>query len=55
MALGVKLARPDLAVAAVGDGGFGYAINEIAFALRENIPVTVVVFNDTALVATTAS
>jgi len=50
MALGVKLARPELnVVAAVGDGGFGYATNEIAFALRENIPVTVVVFNDSAL------
>ncbi|MEQ3549743.1 thiamine pyrophosphate-binding protein [Pseudonocardia nematodicida] len=50
MALGVKLARPQSqVVVGVGDGGFGYAHNEIAFALRENIPVTVVVFNDSAL------
>ncbi|MET0451970.1 MAG: thiamine pyrophosphate-binding protein, partial [Mycobacterium sp.] len=50
MALGVKLARPEAnVVAAVGDGGFGYATNEIAFALREDIPITVVVFNDSAL------
>jgi acetolactate synthase I/II/III large subunit len=50
MALGVKLARPETnVVVGVGDGGFGYAHNEIAFALRENIPVTVVVFNDSAL------
>ncbi|GCD91113.1 acetolactate synthase, large subunit, biosynthetic type [Nocardioides sp. LS1] len=50
MALGVKLARPDSnVVVGVGDGGFGYSHNEIALALRENIPVTVVVFNDGAL------
>ncbi|WP_294569148.1 thiamine pyrophosphate-binding protein [uncultured Arthrobacter sp.] len=50
MALGVKLAVPDRnVVAAVGDGGFGYGTNEIAFALREGIALTVVVFNDGAL------
>ena len=50
MALGVKLAAPQAnVVAAVGDGGFGYATNEIAFALREKIAVTVIVFNDSAL------
>jgi len=50
MALGVKLAAPDVnVVAAVGDGGFGYATNEIAFALREKIAITVIVFNDSAL------
>lgn len=50
MALGVKLAAPESnVVAALGDGGFGYATNEIALALRENIPVTVIVFNDMAL------
>jgi acetolactate synthase-1/2/3 large subunit len=47
MALGVKMAAPHAnVVAAVGDGGFGYGTNEISFALRENVPVTVVVFND---------
>ena len=50
MALGVKLAAPDVnVVAALGDGGFAYATNEIAFALREKIAVTVIVFNDSAL------
>ena len=50
MALGVKLAAPQSnVVAALGDGGFGYATNEIAFALREKIAVTVIVFNDSAL------
>lgn len=50
MALGVKLARPEAnVVVGVGDGGFSYSYNEIALALRENIPVTVVVFNDSAL------
>lgn len=50
MALGVALARPEARViAAVGDGGFGYGTNEIEFALRERIPVTVVVFNDGVL------
>lgn len=50
MALGAKLARPESnVVVGVGDGGFGYAHNEIALALRESIPVTIVVFNDSAL------
>jgi len=50
MALGAKLARPESnVVVGVGDGGFGYSHNEIAFALREDIPVTIVVFNDSGL------
>lgn len=50
MALGAKLASPESnVVVGVGDGGFGYSYNEIALALRENIPVTVVVFNDSSL------
>jgi acetolactate synthase-1/2/3 large subunit len=50
MAIGAKLAAPDAnVVAAVGDGGFAYGANEIAMAIRERIPVTVVVFNDGVL------
>jgi acetolactate synthase-1/2/3 large subunit len=47
MGLGAKLAMPDKKVAIVtGDGGFQYTMNEIATALKEDIPVVVVVLND---------
>lgn len=47
MGIGAKLAEPDKnVVVALGDGGFQYATNEIPTALRHNLPITVVVFND---------
>lgn len=47
MGIGAKLAEPDSnVVVALGDGGFQYATNEIATALRYDLPITVVVFND---------
>ncbi len=46
-ALGVKAARPDLPVLAVtGDGGFLYQMSELASAVRHNLPVVVVVFDN---------
>jgi acetolactate synthase-1/2/3 large subunit len=47
MGIGAKLAEPDAnVVVALGDGGFQYGTNEIATALRYELPITVVVFND---------
>ena len=46
-AIGAKLAAPDRpAVAYVGDGAWGMSFGEILTCVRENIPVTVVVFNN---------
>jgi acetolactate synthase I/II/III large subunit len=46
-ALGAKLAQPSRTVVALlGDGGFAMAGFELATAVRERIPVTVIVFND---------
>jgi acetolactate synthase I/II/III large subunit len=46
-AIGAKLAAPDRPVVAViGDGGFALSGLELLTAVRENIPLTVVVFND---------
>jgi sulfoacetaldehyde acetyltransferase len=46
-ALGCKMAAPDRpAVAYVGDGAWGMSLNEVLTAVRENIPVTAVVFNN---------
>jgi tartronate-semialdehyde synthase len=43
----LKVARPDLtAVAVVGDGGFGFTIQELAMACQYNIPVIVVIVNN---------
>ncbi len=45
--IGAKLAAPDRpAVAYVGDGAWGISFNEIQTCVRENIPVTAVVFNN---------
>ena len=46
-ALGVKLARPNRKVIVpVGDGDFGMSAQEIETSVRENLPVTVIIYND---------
>jgi acetolactate synthase-1/2/3 large subunit len=50
VALGAKVARPELPVVALtGDGGFMYALPELATAVQYGINVVVVVFVDNAL------
>ena len=45
--IGAKVAAPDRpAVAYVGDGAWGMSFGEILTCVRENIPVTAVVFNN---------
>jgi acetolactate synthase-1/2/3 large subunit len=49
-ALGAKLVHPDQPVVAVcGDGGFAMTMNGLMSALEQDIPITVVVFNNNAL------
>ena len=49
-AIGAKLARPEKPVVAlIGDGGMHISAMEIVTAVREQIPLTVIVFNDGAL------
>jgi acetolactate synthase I/II/III large subunit len=49
-ALASKLAFPDRQVVAVcGDGGFAIGLNGLMTAIEENLPITVVVFNNSAL------
>ncbi len=46
-ALGAQHARPDVPVLSInGDGGFMYTANEMATAVRHNIPLVAVVFAD---------
>ena len=48
-ALGAKAARPDVPVVCIaGDGGFMFNVQELASAVRHNLAVTFVVFNDNA-------
>jgi acetolactate synthase-1/2/3 large subunit len=48
-ALGVKVAHPNKAVVCVtGDGGFLFTMPEIATAVKYNIPLVTVLFNDNA-------
>ena len=48
-ALGVKVANPDKAVISVlGDGGFMFAVQELATAVQENIAVIALVFNNSS-------
>lgn len=48
-ALGAQHARPDVPVVAIaGDGGFMFAANELATAVRHRIPLVAVVFADGA-------
>jgi tartronate-semialdehyde synthase len=46
-AIGASIARPgQTAVAVVGDGGFGFTIQELAMACQYNVPVVVVIVNN---------
>jgi sulfoacetaldehyde acetyltransferase len=46
-AMGAKVARPDRpSIAYVGDGAWGMSLAEVLTCVRENIPVTAVVFNN---------
>jgi acetolactate synthase I/II/III large subunit len=46
-ALGIKLAQPDRKVIVpIGDGDFGMNAQEIETSVRENLPVTVIIYND---------
>ncbi|HQY30495.1 MAG TPA: thiamine pyrophosphate-binding protein [Thermomicrobiales bacterium] len=48
-ALGVKVAKPDTTVISInGDGGFGFALNELATMAQHNIAAITLVFNDSA-------
>lgn len=45
--MGAKVAKPDrIAISYAGDGAWGMSLNEIMTCVRENIPVTGVVFNN---------
>ncbi len=46
-AVGAKIARPEATVVAVmGDGGFGFMVEEMAMACQHHIPVIVVIINN---------
>jgi acetolactate synthase-1/2/3 large subunit len=47
--LGAKVGKPDSPVVSInGDGGFGFALNELATMAQHEIPAIVLVFNDSA-------
>lgn len=55
-ALGAQVANPDTTVVAVsGDGGFGYHISELETAVREELPITVALLNNQALMSSKLS
>lgn len=55
-AIGVQKARPDDTVVALsGDGGIGYHIADLETAVREDLPLTVVVMNNDGLGSSKAS
>ena len=46
-AIGAKVARPDaITVAVMGDGGFGFMMEEMAMACQHRVPVIVVIINN---------
>lgn len=48
-ALGVQAAKPGVPVVSInGDGGFSWTMQELSTARRYNLPVSIVVFNDSA-------
>ena len=48
-AIGAKIARPELAVAAlIGDGGFMFTMSELMVAAQHRLPVPFVIWNDRA-------
>ena len=50
MAIGAKAARPESEVVCIsGDGGFGHVWQEVESAVRENIPLTLIVLNNSIL------
>lgn len=47
--IGAQVARPDVHIVNVqGDGGFMYASNELATAVKYNVPLITIVYNDNA-------
>ncbi len=49
-ALAARLAFPDrLAVAVVGDGGYGMSLNALITSREQNIPMIVIIFNNSSL------
>ena len=55
-AIGVQKARPDDTVVALsGDGGIGYHIADLETAVREDLPLTVVIMNNDGLGSSKAS
>ncbi|WP_435361006.1 thiamine pyrophosphate-binding protein [Haloarchaeobius sp. DFWS5] len=55
-AIGAKAADPDRPVVAVsGDGGIGYHISDLETAVREDLPVVVIVWNNQSLASSKAS
>jgi tartronate-semialdehyde synthase len=46
-AIGAKIARPEATVVAVmGDGGFGFMVEELAMACQHQVPIVVVIINN---------
>jgi tartronate-semialdehyde synthase len=46
-AIGAKIARPEATVVAVmGDGGFGFMVEEMAMACQYHVPIVVVIINN---------
>ncbi len=50
MAIGAKVARPELPVAALaGDGGFMFTVQELMAAVEEKLPMALIVWNNSCL------
>lgn len=50
LAMGAKLARPEArAIALVGDGGFAHVWSELETAVRDNVPIVVILLNNSIL------